>query len=619
MAETLLLRKGLYANLNSASCPIIPGAISITTDEPGIYLDLAEYDAQGNVRDDTKKRVRVGDFITFDSLEALYSEASKTYPVGSTPVYSEHALYYALKENVLCKYDKSTNSFIWINNLTPVYDKIDTLTADRIVPIEQAITDIQNTLTTINNTIGTRTTGHKATHVVDAGGNVTTTTKTVFKSIEDEYDRAVAAEAVLAEEIAAIKGGDGDSLAKLRADLTQESNDRASADVELQKNITANAKGIAQNAEDIKALSDTAAEHAGYISGIQSTIGTTTDKTGDSVYAKIYQEQEARKAADTTLSNQISNAVSEAQADRNKVRNEFARADQDLKDYLENYINDNLAVADAMTFKGGVGFKTGTAILDLPTTGVNKGDTWVITSDGDAGVGHTYHAGDLMIANQDQAITLQIKNEYIGEESLDDVLDIPAYRIAAGKTINTYYVEMLDWQHAYTHPKNETTEFSIMGCGYDIDRFGDTIPVLYPASKHPQGKIPWDMDYDTQYFYVGTEKVNDIIYDKWRCVEYGRWNEGIKYIYTDVVVTSVEGTVYPQSAWTHVATGYNEAHEPTLDLETALGNPNIVFNSHTGKALGNISFKSNSANLAVSLGTNGSYECVTFGLQWASF
>ena len=118
MSEQLLLRKGLYANLSSA--PITPGAISITTDEPGIYIDLAN------------DRVRIGDFITFPSLQEL-KDKNGNYPIGETAVYSEHALYYAVKENVLCKYipeDKDNNvaaHFVWINDTSELLESINTL------------------------------------------------------------------------------------------------------------------------------------------------------------------------------------------------------------------------------------------------------------------------------------------------------------------------------------------------------------------------------------------------------------------------------------------------------------------------------------------------------------
>jgi hypothetical protein len=65
--EKLLLRKGLHADLiNPSKCPIIPGAISITTDEPGIYIDLAK-----DNNHDGDYRVRIGDVIVVPSLTAL--------------------------------------------------------------------------------------------------------------------------------------------------------------------------------------------------------------------------------------------------------------------------------------------------------------------------------------------------------------------------------------------------------------------------------------------------------------------------------------------------------------------------------------------------------------------
>jgi hypothetical protein len=54
MADTLLFRKGPLSGL--ANLPIKNGAISITTDEPGIYIDH------------NGKRSRVGDFIVVQNM-----------------------------------------------------------------------------------------------------------------------------------------------------------------------------------------------------------------------------------------------------------------------------------------------------------------------------------------------------------------------------------------------------------------------------------------------------------------------------------------------------------------------------------------------------------------------
>ena len=151
MAEQLLLRKGLYANLKDTA--IIPGAISITTDEPGIYIDVADYDEHGNIIASTKDRLRIGDFISFKSLQDLYNATDKNYPIGDTPVYSEHALYYAEAENVLCKYVPASGGvgahFVWINDTSELTNRISTL-EDQIGGIADNETSINN----LKNAIG---------------------------------------------------------------------------------------------------------------------------------------------------------------------------------------------------------------------------------------------------------------------------------------------------------------------------------------------------------------------------------------------------------------------------------------------------------------------------------
>ena len=84
--EKLVIKKGLLKNLPEAK---VPGTIYITTDEHGMYVDTAE---------DT--RIRIGDFLEFDSMEALSTLIEEDASKLSTT-----ALYYLKDENVLCKYD----------------------------------------------------------------------------------------------------------------------------------------------------------------------------------------------------------------------------------------------------------------------------------------------------------------------------------------------------------------------------------------------------------------------------------------------------------------------------------------------------------------------------------
>lgn len=90
MAIDVKFKQGLLANL-----PILAdgtgateGTIYMTTDEGGIYLGLAGGEFK-----------RMGDFIMVDNIAALNTLATTQANI------SEHALYYAKAENVLCRYD----------------------------------------------------------------------------------------------------------------------------------------------------------------------------------------------------------------------------------------------------------------------------------------------------------------------------------------------------------------------------------------------------------------------------------------------------------------------------------------------------------------------------------
>ena len=94
MADSLLFRKGSLAGLKTAE--IIPGAISFTTDEPAIYLDVTE--------NGQNIRKRVGDLIVYNTLAELKT-GETTYKEGAlVSDYSASALYYIVADNALLKW-----------------------------------------------------------------------------------------------------------------------------------------------------------------------------------------------------------------------------------------------------------------------------------------------------------------------------------------------------------------------------------------------------------------------------------------------------------------------------------------------------------------------------------
>ena len=67
------------------------GTIYVTTDEGGIYVDTAT------------KRVRLGDFVTVDTVSDLPADPK-----------SESALYYVKTGNILARWDSTSNPTRWI-------------------------------------------------------------------------------------------------------------------------------------------------------------------------------------------------------------------------------------------------------------------------------------------------------------------------------------------------------------------------------------------------------------------------------------------------------------------------------------------------------------------------
>lgn len=336
--ETLMFRKGTQQALKNLA--ITPGAISITIDEPGMYIDLPA--GHGHA---ANYRVRIGDVITVKTLKEL--EELKANPNNIAPEdlyinndendtldhhlneYSKSALYYVEDHNMLLKYN-GTN-FVWVNNVSDLRDLIAGLRYD-----VDALTAV----------VGEAADGDK-----EATG--------LFKKIAEETARATGVEADLQAQINALAGTEGDSdltLTSLKATLDQEIANREAKDLlqdaatsevleaanqaqsevdalelveaghyqELKTAIAdeaATARAAEQaNASAIEALTTTVANNKtaieSTVAGVQENVASEVERVEGLITAEVSARESAVSAVDSKLTNEVNRATGEEAAIR---------------------------------------------------------------------------------------------------------------------------------------------------------------------------------------------------------------------------------------------------------------------------------------------------------------
>ena len=176
------------------------------------------------------------------------------------------------------------------------------------------------------------------------------------------------------------------ALGELQAKVTAAEGAIAAETKAREEADTKHTQDIAKNAQDI-------ATNAGAIATNAENIGKNTQAIADEASARaaaITAEQGARAAA-------IKVETDRATAAEGKIREDFAAADATTLQSAKDYVDEHLAAADAMTFCGT------TNVTDLPLTDVKAGDTYVVASEyNDTEANVRYHAGDLIIAQEDQ-------------------------------------------------------------------------------------------------------------------------------------------------------------------------------------------------------------------------
>lgn len=267
MADTLLFRKGPLSGL--ANLPIKNGAISITTDEPGIYIDH------------NGKRSRVGDFIVVPNMAAL--DDYKLDVTDESKRYNAHALYYVVADDALARWDGT--KFALINDRSSLVDS----------------------LAKLNTALAGLTT------IVDNQGKSITANTT---AIATEKSRAEGAEAALSARIDAITSGtDGTTLAGLKAAIEKEVTDRTQAVAgvdakanKAQQGVDALEGVVAGVNEDLQEEITRATNKENELAG---KIGVNTEGSETGLYKLIKDEKDRAMGVEGGLDNKITAAKTE--------------------------------------------------------------------------------------------------------------------------------------------------------------------------------------------------------------------------------------------------------------------------------------------------------------------
>jgi chromosome segregation ATPase len=326
--------------MDTSKAPIIPGSINITTDEPGIYLDLTE--------NGSNVRKRVGDIVQVNSINDLVLNPETmtgiaTNAQGLVSEWSETAVYYALAENALLKYNKNektiqkgdtaetipANSWIQINATSDIAADITSLEA-RVKKNEDDIKSLDNT---IKNDVATKTELNTAkTDLTTAIGTAKTEAITAANEYTDaeidkvevelnkkanqtDVEATVATLATKAELEEALKDlSDGDladlkeavgvpasegveasGLYKAIADETDRAQRRENA---IEKQVTDLGNEVAATYETIEAATASHNELSGLIAGNTTAIGNekTRAEAKEAELAKAISDETARAA-----------------------------------------------------------------------------------------------------------------------------------------------------------------------------------------------------------------------------------------------------------------------------------------------------------------------------------
>lgn len=392
--ENIVFRKGTLKELENAN--IVVGAINFTTDEPAIYLDTEN------------GRKRVGDLIVVQSKDELFADIDNETGVADGLVHSNTwsttALYYIVADNALLRWSGSQ----W-TQLNPSFSGL-------ITDLENLSTSVSTIQKTINENI------YKKTEVYS----------------KKETNNLLNAKANSQDVNAALdQKADKETLENLSTTVSTIQSDYVSKaeKTTMEQNIS-KAKTAADNAQKAADAAQQTADTVGdnlsdlqtTVSDLSTSVSTTYETKTDASNKKIALENaiddlakgavadnttaignevNRATAAESNLQTSINNlststtqaiATAKSEAINKVIGNSNDTKESNTINGVRKYVDNAMAVADAMTFKGVVDSENG-----LPAASKTKaGDTYKV---GEAGYYASYscYVGDLLIAKKDNS------------------------------------------------------------------------------------------------------------------------------------------------------------------------------------------------------------------------
>ena len=590
MADKLLLRKGTLAKLSEL--PIVAGAISITTDVPGIYLDV-----------DASTRKRLGDFIPVESLSKLNDLAREGL--------SETALYYAQKENVLARYssdadDEGNPGLVWINDTTALDTRIHTLEGkiDGIGTNSQAITNLTKA---IGGSYTSTNTVNKHISAVDkkiGQSGDASTAATVYGAIAKEKKRAEDAEKDLDDRIKAIEG-EGDNTGSIGS-LQGQIDDLKNEDLNINNLIDAlygeaigEAKDVEYNivglASDLSTLKEELGDN--YENAEENTIESITVKIGDSDTNNYVSGPDTNKKITITLPKGLNNYDSGSEI--STINNHISANTNLIKKIYGN--NNTIPESNNATIHQNA--------TDITTI---KGEDWdgetikdnadaIATIKGEDWDGETIKDNATAISNLDTDLK-NAKGSYT---------DIDAGVTAANSYTNTQ-IQIL--QEAINDTITSANAMTFRGVASlpPEDTSGSLNNKMWWTFTPVEAGDTYVVGQELTYTYTDNTTLTCHIGDL--LVAAQDQGEGP---YSFEIVIAGETTL----GWYLISTGYDDALESTLHV----ANNEVSLMSHVNESLGSVSFtapqvkNANNSDAGTNIEITTSGSDIQFNLVWVEF